>query len=249
MPARVLYYTLFCWNVEYSINPKNILYVHFALESRLIYLYILYLSYSLLAIIISYVEMFAKLSWLYLAWVLFLGLKGQSPSSPLPWMWQQNSSSTHSPKIVKYSQPMWSAKCHWPQNKYLIRRKSRMESGCVQSKQVFPSCLCFTFLQLSIEWSDMTSPLEKWALGIWAKKIIQGLWGPYALTQTATFYLTGRVVGSCLSQLRFSTTMLWRLSPKLAGGIFPMQWYYKNKLPANLICWSLSQKYLRYYRH
>lgn len=80
-------------------QPQNMLYIQFVLESRLIYLYILYFYYSLLAIIICCVELFAKLSWLPLVWVLFLGLRGGSPPSPSPWMWQEDSSSTHSPKL------------------------------------------------------------------------------------------------------------------------------------------------------
>ena len=99
--------------------PKiNMLYIQFVLESRLIYLYIMYvcnLSYSLLAIIISYVVLNCLRSWVGFplhGWVLFLGRQNCEIQSAY----------------------VWSAKCHWPQNKYLIRLKSRMESGCVQSK-------------------------------------------------------------------------------------------------------------------
>lgn len=164
--CRITHCFVGMWNILSTLKICCIFTLYW--ESRLIYLYILYLSYSLLAIIISCVEMFAKLSWLSLAWVLLLGLGGQSPFSPSPWMWQQNSSSTHSPKIVKYSQPMWSAKCHWPQNKYLIRHKSRMESGCVQSKQVFPSCLMlhlFTTVN-RVKWYDLSfGEMSTWYMG------------------------------------------------------------------------------------
>lgn len=67
-------------------QPQNMLYIQFVSESRLIYLYILYLSYSLLAIIICCVELFAKLSWLPFAWVLFLGLGGSHPPSSSSWI-------------------------------------------------------------------------------------------------------------------------------------------------------------------